>query len=58
MEANEFVAAILNNTPVPIALELGLMSLKIGWALQDALLSGERIRFDVKGERLDGKARL
>jgi myo-inositol 2-dehydrogenase / D-chiro-inositol 1-dehydrogenase len=57
-EANEFVAAILNNTPVPVKLELGLMSLKIGWALQDALLSGERIRFDEQGNRLDGRARL
>ena len=53
-EANEFVACILNNTPVPLKLELGLMSLKIGWALQDALLSGERIRFNEKGEQLDG----
>jgi hypothetical protein len=25
------------------------MSLKIGWALQDAFLSGERIRFDEQG---------
>jgi myo-inositol 2-dehydrogenase / D-chiro-inositol 1-dehydrogenase len=57
-EANEFVAAIVNDTPVPVKLELGLMSLKIGWALQDALLSGERIRFDETGERLDGRARL
>lgn len=29
-EANEFVAAIFNNTPVPVKLEPGLMSLKIG----------------------------
>lgn len=54
-EANEFVACILNNTPVPLKLELGLMSLKIGWALQEALLTGERIRFNEKGEQLDGK---
>lgn len=57
-EANEFVAAIVNDTPVPVKLELGLMSLKIGWALQDALLRGERIRFDEQGNRLDGRARL
>jgi myo-inositol 2-dehydrogenase / D-chiro-inositol 1-dehydrogenase len=57
-EANEFVVAIVNDTPVPVKLELGLMSLKIGWALQDALLSGERIRFDEQGNRLYGKARL
>lgn len=54
-EANEFVACTLNNTPVPLKLELGLMSLKIGWALQEALLTGERIRFNEKGEQLDGK---
>lgn len=58
-EANEFVASIVDNTPVPLKLELGLMSLKIGWALQEALLSGERIRFDEQGNQLDGKlARL
>jgi myo-inositol 2-dehydrogenase/D-chiro-inositol 1-dehydrogenase len=57
-EANEFIGAIVNDTPVPLKLELGLMSLKIGWALQDALLSGERIRFDEEGNRLDEKARL
>jgi myo-inositol 2-dehydrogenase / D-chiro-inositol 1-dehydrogenase len=58
-EANEFIASIVNNTPVPLKLELGLMSLKIGWALQEALLTGERIRFNEKGEQLDGgSARL
>jgi myo-inositol 2-dehydrogenase/D-chiro-inositol 1-dehydrogenase len=41
-EANEFVACILDKE-VPVKLEIGLMSLKIGWALQHALLSGERI---------------
>jgi myo-inositol 2-dehydrogenase/D-chiro-inositol 1-dehydrogenase len=57
-EANEFVASIVDDTPVPLKLELGLMSLKIGWALQDALLSGKRIRFDEEGNRLDKKAKL
>ena len=58
-EANEFTSAILDNAPVPVKLELGLMSLKIGWALQEALLTGERIRFDEEGNQLDGeKARL
>ncbi|RDW87850.1 hypothetical protein BP5796_03544 [Coleophoma crateriformis] len=52
-EANEFIASIVDNTPVPLKLELGLMSLKIGWALQEALLSGERIRFDEDGNKLD-----
>jgi len=57
-EANEFVAAVLDDTAVPVPLELGLSSLKIGWALQDALLSGQRIQFDEKGNRLDGRAKL
>lgn len=57
-EANELVAAILNDTSVPVKLELGLVSLKIGWALHEALLSGERIRFDEHGNRLDERARL
>lgn len=58
-EANEFVGSILNKTEVPVPLELGLMSLKIGWALQDSLLSGERIRFDKQGDRIfEGKSSL
>ena len=54
-EANEFTSAILDHTPVPVKLELGLLSLKIGWALQEALLTGERIRFDERGNKLDGR---
>lgn len=54
-EANEFIGSIINNTPVPVKLEIGLMSLKIGWALQEALLTGQRIRFDEQGNKLDGK---
>ena len=60
-EANEFVSAVLDDTPVPVGLALGLMSLQIGWALQEALLTGERIRFDERGNRVGGegaKARL
>jgi myo-inositol 2-dehydrogenase/D-chiro-inositol 1-dehydrogenase len=51
-EANEFLSAILNNTEVPVKMEIGLMSLKIGWALQEALLTGDRIQFDRQGNRL------
>lgn len=60
-EAREFVGAVLDNRPIPVGLETGLMSLKIGWALQEALLTGERIRFDEEGRGLNGeraKARL
>lgn len=52
-EANEFIVSIVDDTPVTLKLELGLMSLKIGRALQEALLTGERIRFNEKGEQLD-----
>ena len=54
-EANEFMSAVLDDTPVPVKLEEGLISLKIGWALQEALLSGERILFDEEGERVSGR---
>jgi myo-inositol 2-dehydrogenase/D-chiro-inositol 1-dehydrogenase len=54
-EANEFVACIVDDTPVPLKLELGLMSLKIGWALQEALLTGECVRFDEEGNKVEGK---
>ena len=57
-EANEFVEAVLEDKPVPLPLSSGMMVMKIGWALQDALLTGERIQFDEKGNRLDKKARL
>ncbi|KAF2153665.1 NAD-binding Rossmann fold oxidoreductase family protein [Myriangium duriaei CBS 260.36] len=48
-EANEFIASILNNTPVPLPLEAGTKVMLIGRALQKALLSGEVTRFDEKG---------
>jgi len=57
-EANEFIQCIVDNTEVPFRLEEGLLTLKIGWALRDALLSGQRIRFDEQGNRLDNVARL
>ena len=57
-EANEFVSSVLDDTDVPLPMETGLMVMKIGWALQDALLTGERIQFDEKGNRLDKKSKL
>ena len=44
---------MLKNKPVPLPLETGMMVMKIGRALQDSLLSGERIQFNEKGNRLD-----
>lgn len=55
-EAKEFVAAVLDDRPVPVSLQTGLMSLKIGWALQEALLMGDRIRFNEEGNKLDANA--
>lgn len=51
-EANEFVECVLENRPVPVKLELGIKGLVIGRALQDSLLTGERIRFDERGVRV------
>jgi myo-inositol 2-dehydrogenase / D-chiro-inositol 1-dehydrogenase len=53
LEANEFVESVLKDKPVPLPLETGMMVMKIGRALQDSLLSGDRIQFNEKGERLD-----
>ena len=58
IEANEFVASVLDDNPVPLPLSSGLMVMKIGWALQDSLRTGERIQFDKKGNRLDQRANL
>ena len=57
-EANECVEAVLDDKPVPLPLSTGLMVMKIAWALQDALRTGERIQFDEKGNRLDQKSKL
>lgn len=53
VEANEFVSAVLKDTEVPLPLESGIMVMKIGQALQHALLSGEVVRFNESGERLN-----
>ncbi|KAL4908468.1 hypothetical protein BDW74DRAFT_188464 [Aspergillus multicolor] len=52
-EANEFVDAVLSDKKVPVELETGITVMKIGQALQTALLSGEVVRFDGKGERVN-----
>lgn len=51
-EANEFIDAILENKQVPLKLETGMKVMVIARALQDALLSGEVVRFDEQGRRL------
>ena len=52
VEANEFTEAVLKDKPVPLPLENGIMVMKIGRALQDALLTGQLVRFDESGERV------
>jgi len=52
-EAIEFCESVLEDKPVPVALELGLQSLEIGWALQDALLSGKVQHFNQQGKRME-----
>ncbi|KAF2493544.1 NAD(P)-binding protein [Lophium mytilinum] len=51
-EANEYLESIIQDKPVPLPLELGIRSLEIGWALQDALLSGQTQQFDRQGRRV------
>lgn len=55
-EANEFVDAVVKDGPVPVPLETGITVMKIGQALQHALLSGEVVRFDEAGERVVSRA--
>lgn len=52
-EANEFINAVLEDTPVPLNLETGMKVMVIARALQDAIWTGEVIRFDEQGKRLE-----
>lgn len=52
-EANEFVDCILNDKEVPVKVETGIAVMKIGQALQQSLLTGEVVRFDEAGKRLN-----
>ncbi|KAF2090417.1 NAD(P)-binding protein [Saccharata proteae CBS 121410] len=56
-EANEFCESILEDKPVPLPLELGLKSLEIGWALQEALWSGKTVFFNKQGQRIEESER-
>lgn len=62
LEATEFVDSVLKDTPVPLPLEAGMWVTRIAKALQEALLSGEVVRFTEEGERIDeqstGRAKL
>jgi len=50
-EANEFAESVLFDKPVPLPLDTGIMVMKIGRALQDAMLTGEVVRFTEEGVR-------
>jgi myo-inositol 2-dehydrogenase/D-chiro-inositol 1-dehydrogenase len=51
-EANDFTACCLDDTPVPFALEGAVNAVRIGKALQEALISGRKIDFDEDGDRI------
>ncbi len=52
-EANEFTAACLDNTPLPMKLAGAVQAVKIGCALQEAMTTGKKIFFDEVGRRID-----
>ncbi|OGE50076.1 hypothetical protein PENARI_c018G03608 [Penicillium arizonense] len=53
LEANEIVEAIVKNKELPLSLGTGITVMKIGQALQQALLTGEVTRVNESGERLN-----
>ncbi|GAB7350604.1 hypothetical protein MBLNU459_g1172t2 [Dothideomycetes sp. NU459] len=56
-EAIEFCESILDNKPVPLPLDLGIKSLEIGLALQEALLTGRTQHFDEEGHQIPDGSR-
>lgn len=50
-EANEFTAACLDNTPVPLEFQNAVKAVQIGAWLQEALVSGKQITFDQQARR-------
>lgn len=56
-ESNEFTACVLENKELPLKLEAAVQAVQIGAALQEALISGQKIFFDENGNRLE-QARL
>lgn len=55
-EAREFTDCCLDDKPVPLRLEGAVQAVRIGYALQEALISGKKIFFDEKGERVERPA--
>ncbi|KAL1956465.1 hypothetical protein VTO42DRAFT_7263 [Malbranchea cinnamomea] len=52
-EAEEFTAACLDNTDVPLRLEEAVYAVRIATALQEALISEKKIYFDQDGKRVE-----
>ena len=51
-EANEFTACCLDNTQPPFRLEGAVAAVKIGKALQESLITGNKIEFNEIGQRI------
>lgn len=56
-EANEFTDCCLDNTAPPVKLQGAVDAVRIGAALQESLITGNKIEFDELGRRLE-KAKL
>ncbi|KAI0967922.1 hypothetical protein F4678DRAFT_228828 [Xylaria arbuscula] len=52
-EANEFTAAVLDNTKLPFKLSGAVQAVQIGCALQESLNSGKKVFFDETGRRIE-----
>ncbi|KAH8646358.1 putative NAD binding Rossmann fold oxidoreductase [Xylariales sp. PMI_506] len=52
-EAVEFTDSCLDDIPVPIQLSSAVKAVRIGAALQESMISGQKIWFDVNGERTE-----
>jgi myo-inositol 2-dehydrogenase/D-chiro-inositol 1-dehydrogenase len=52
-EANEWAAACLDNTPLPLEFQNAVKAVQIGAWLQEALVSGKQITFDESGKRVE-----
>lgn len=52
-EANEWVTACLDDTPLPLRFQDAVKAVQIGAWLQEALVSGNQITFDQSGNRVE-----
>lgn len=52
-EANDFTAACLDDTPLPMTIDNAVKAVQIGSWLQEALVTGKQIHFDRAGKRIE-----